>query len=75
MTTEIYAFKIRRAGDLRNWDDIPQQDEWPWPLTPDQALGRASFIASHEAVEEVRYNISGSTQGHYVTGKGGFSHD
>ena len=63
-----YKFTVRRVGDYRDWEDISfcvgQGD-----LTDKAATHYAELLTyRYRDVVEVRYNILGSQQGHYLPG-------
>jgi hypothetical protein len=63
---ETYEFKLRMLHDYRDWEDIPPHDRQQ--MTRKAAQKHAESIASHPSMVEVRYNVAGSPQGHYVRG-------
>ncbi|MBK8989281.1 MAG: hypothetical protein IPM39_24990 [Chloroflexi bacterium] len=61
-----YEFRIRKVGDHRDWRDIPKETI---NESPEMAEHRARTIVNYlTSIVEVRYNVEGSQQGHYVAG-------
>jgi hypothetical protein len=64
--TDLYEFKIRIEGDDRKWEDMGEYDRRRMQR-PDAALYAKKLVTRYETIKEVRYNVSGSLQGHYVS--------
>lgn len=61
-----YTFRIRKVGDHRDWRDIQPETVTE---SEENAQRRARTLTTRfRDIVEVRYNVEGSQQGHYVTG-------
>jgi len=66
-----YVFKEREVGDSRKWEDIPELSRMSYFAHEDakaKARELAEALARFPLVVEIRYNESGSLQGHYTSG-------
>ncbi len=68
-----YEFRERTIGDRRKWEDIPliagcRLTYFAFENPPQVAAELASALALFPNVVEIRFNVAGSLQGHYVPG-------
>lgn len=65
-TKDHYDFRVKHVGDYRKWEEIPYFRIHN--LTSYEARHQAVMLSCGNNVYEIRYNLLGSLQGHYVAG-------